>query len=144
MDCSDFVNGIDLETGKRTNETISIKSRLYLQRVGQKNMKDKHGVYKSSLIYHNEAIYGLSGKECGKLIKSCMEGQNAISINQMLAVLCFWTYGLLTLPWTFSQNKVTNRFEMSYGAGGAIRDVVRHKNWEIFHAPARISENSLI
>lgn len=89
-------------------------------------------------------IYGLPGQECGELIKRCSDGQDSITINQMSTVLCYWMYGILPLPWTFSKDRETNRFKMTFGTGGVIRELDRSRDWEVFHAPARIAENSLI
>lgn len=121
IDCNNLVNGTDPETGNRTSETLSVKRKLYLKRVGLKNKKDRQGIYKLSLIYHNEEIYGLPSQECAELIKSCSKGHDSITNNQMSAVLCYWTYGIPVLPWTFVRDKMTNRFKMTYGAGGVVR-----------------------
>lgn len=33
---------------------------------------------------------------------------------------------------------------MTFGTGGKIRELDRSRDWEVFHVPGRIAENSLI
>ncbi|MGL5903997.1 MAG: hypothetical protein ACRCZO_15050, partial [Cetobacterium sp.] len=144
MDCVDFVNGTDPVTGNRTSKILSIKRKLHLRRVGLKPKKDKQGIYKLSLIYHKEETFGLPGRECAEMIKNCAERYDAITVNQISAVLCYWTYGIPILPWTFIRDQMSNRFKMTYGADGVVREIDERRNWEVFHTPSRIEENSLI
>ncbi len=105
MDCSDFENGTDPFTGNQTEEVLSIRRRLYLKRVNLYRRKDAEGVYRSNLIFLKDAVYGIAGRECGKILKICSEGHEPLTINQMASVLCYWYNGIVPLPWTFKRDK---------------------------------------
>lgn len=62
----------------------------------------------------------------------------------MLSVLCYWTNGIVPLPWTLVRGNLSDTYEMSYGPGGVIRSVYRKSQWKVFHVPARIDENIFI
>lgn len=70
MDCSDFLNGTDPFTGNLTSEILSVKRKLYLKRLNIRRKKDEKGVYRNNLVFFYDAVYGLKGAECGKIISS--------------------------------------------------------------------------
>ncbi|MGL5732845.1 MAG: hypothetical protein ACRCXE_02140, partial [Metamycoplasmataceae bacterium] len=144
MDCSDLVNGTDPLTGNKTDEILSVKRKLYLKRLNLRRRKDKNGVNRNNLVFFPDAVYGLKGEECGKIIGSCSENFDQITINQMAAVLFYWGTGIVPLPWTFKRTKLANRYEMNYGAGGVIRLIDRNQNWKMFHGPVFITINSML
>ncbi len=121
MNCSNFENGTDHFTGNQTEEVLSIRRRLYLKRVNLYRQKDEKGVYRSNSIFLKDAVYGIAGRECGKILKVCSEGHDALTINQMASVLCYWYNGIVPLPWMFKRDKIVNRYEMNYGAVGVVR-----------------------
>ncbi len=144
MDCSDFENGTDPFTGNQTEEVLSIRRRLYLKRVNLYRRRDAEGIYRSNLIFLKDAVYGITGRECGKILKICSEGHDALTINQMASVLCYWYNGIVPLPWTFKRDKIVNRYVMNYGAGGVVRVIDKGQKWKMFHGPARIAVNSML
>lgn len=131
MDCDDFCNGKDPFTGNKTgNENLSIKRKLYLKRLNIYQRKDKEDIYRSNFVFFSDALFGLTGNECGSIIEKCSEGHDQITINQIASVLCYWSEVIVPLPWTFKRSKLANKYEMSYGAGGVIRIIDRNLKME--------------
>ncbi len=79
-----------------------------------------------------------------KILKLYSEVHNALTINQMASVLCYWYNGIVPLPWTFKRGKIVNRYEMNYGAGGVVRVINKGQKWRMFHGPAQIAVNSML
>lgn len=144
MDCSDFLNGTDPFTGNLTSEILSVKRKLYLKRLNIRRKKDEKGVYRNNLVFFYDAVYGLKGAECGKIISSCSKDFDPLTINQVATVLCYWSASIVPLPWTLKRSKLANRYEISYGAGGVIRLVDKSQNWNMFYGPAFISINKVL
>ncbi len=63
-------------------------------------------------------------------IKICSEGHDALTVNQMASVLCYWYNGIVPLPWTFKRDKIVNRYVMNYGAGGVVRVIDKGQKWK--------------
>ncbi|XP_026110841.1 uncharacterized protein LOC113084981 [Carassius auratus] len=144
MDCDDFCNGTDPITGNKTNENLSIKRRLYLKRLNLNRRKDKEGIYRNNLVFFSDAVFGLLGNECGSIIEKCSSGHDQITINQIASVLCYWSKGIVPLPWTFKRSKLANKYEMTYGTGGVIRIVSRNPQWKMFYGPVYYATNSML
>lgn len=121
LDCSDFLNGMDPFTGNQTSEVLSVRRKLYMKRVNIYRRRDKEGVFRQKLVFLGDAVYGIAGQECGEVLGACAVGHDAITINQMAAVLCYMKNVIMPLPWTFKRTKMANRYAMNYGAGGVIR-----------------------
>ncbi|MGL4484256.1 MAG: hypothetical protein ACRCUS_04840 [Anaerovoracaceae bacterium] len=95
MDCSDLFNGTNPFTGNKSGETLSVKRKLYLKRLNIRRRKDEKGIYRNYLVFFPNAVYGLKGDECGKIIESCSKNFDQLTINQMAAVLCYWSTGIV-------------------------------------------------
>ncbi len=69
-----------------------------MKRVNIYRGKDKEGVFRQNLIFFEDAVYGVTGSECGEVLRACAAGHDSLTLNQMAAVLCYVKSGITPLP----------------------------------------------